>query len=138
VRPIEAAPAPFDIPERRTPTGEDAARPTATTEPVSPGRYRIELSSPPAPAPLKSTGTTLARGRWELSEIAEDDPNSGVWTHRASSSWTRGGWECAVEASCELRSTAADFQLSESLVARRGDKVVFERWARSRIKRKLV
>jgi hypothetical protein len=138
VRPIEAEPAAFDIPEIHTPPGDRARRPTAVTDPVSPGRYRIELESPPTPARLKSTGTTLARGRWEVSEIAEGDPNSCVWTHRASSRWTRGDWDCAIEAACELRSMAKDFRLTESLTARRGDAIIFETRVDSRIKRDLV
>jgi hypothetical protein len=138
VRPVESEPAAFDVPEIHTPPGERARRPTAVTEPVSPGAYRIELDSPPAPVLLKSTGTTLGRGRLEVSEIAEADPNSCVWSHHASSSWNRGDWDCTVEASCELRSTLEAFHLVESLTARRGDAVVFERRTESRIKRDLV
>jgi putative CocE/NonD family hydrolase len=138
VRPIETEPAAFGIPETHSPPREDAPRPTTTTAPVSPGRYRIELSTPPTPVLLKSTGTTLGRGRWEVSEIAEGDPNSCVWTHRSRSSWTRGDWDCAVEATCELRSTPDEFRLSESLTARRGDTIVFETRTDSRIKRDLV
>ncbi|HEY3887856.1 MAG TPA: CocE/NonD family hydrolase [Caulobacteraceae bacterium] len=138
VRPIEAEPAALDIPEIHTPPGDRARRPTAVTDPIAPGRYRIELASPPTPTLLKSTGTTLGRGRLEVSEIAEADPNSGVWTHRASSSWKRGKWDCTVEAACELRSTAEDFILTESLTARRGDKVIFETRSDGRIKRDLV
>ncbi len=137
-RPVEAEPAAFDIPEIHAPPSDRARRPTAVTEPISPGVYRIELDSPPTPIVLKSTGTTLGRGRVEVSEIAEDDPNSCVWTHRASSSWKRGDWNCAVEAACELRSTAEDFILTESLTARRSDDVIFERTTESRIKRHLV
>jgi uncharacterized protein len=138
VRPIEAEPAAFDTPEVHTPPSHRARRPTAVTEPISPGRYRIELESPPTPALLKSTGTTLSRGRLEVSEIAEADPNSCVWSHRASSSWKRGDWDCTVEAACELRSTVEDFHLIESLIARRGDEIVFEARTENRIKRDLV
>ena len=138
VRPIEAEPAAFNIPETHSPPREDAPRPSTTTEPVSPGRYRIELTTPPSPTLLKSTGTTLGRGRWEVSEIAEDDPNSGVWSHRARSSWKRGDWDCAVEATCEFRSTPSEFQLSESLTAWRGEVVVFQTRAENRIPRDLV
>jgi putative CocE/NonD family hydrolase len=138
VRPMEAEAAVFSIPERHTPPGDKARRPTTITEPVAPGRYRIELESPPTPTQLKSTGTSLARGRREVSQMAEGDPNSCVWAHRASSRWTRGDWDCAVEAAYELRSTAEDFQLIESLTARRGDRVVFEARTESRIRRNLV
>jgi len=138
VRPMEAEAAVFSIPERHTPPGDKARQPTTMTEPVAPGLYRIELASPPTPIQLKSTGTILARGRWEVSEIAEGDPNSCVWTHRASSRWTRGDWDCAVEVAYELRSTAEDFHLTESLTARRGESVVFEARTESRIRRDLV
>jgi hypothetical protein len=138
VRPMEAEPAAFDIPEIHNPPSDAARRPTAITEPISPGRYRIELNVPPTPTLLKSTGTTLARGRLEISEISEDDPNSCVWTHNASSSWTRGDWDCTVEAACELRSTVEDFILTESLTAWRGETLFFERTTASRIKRDLV
>ncbi|HEY5008086.1 MAG TPA: CocE/NonD family hydrolase C-terminal non-catalytic domain-containing protein, partial [Caulobacteraceae bacterium] len=138
VRPIEPEPAAFDIPEVRTPPGDHARRPTAVTAPVSPGVYRIELDSPATPTLLRPTDTLLGRGRLEVSEITESDPNSCIWTHRASSTWKRGDWDCAVEAACELRSTAEDFILTESLTARRGDEIVFERSAESRIKRRLV
>ncbi len=138
VRPIEAEPAAFDIPEIHAPPSDGARRPSATTRPISPGAYRIEIGAAPTPVLVKATGATLARGRAEVSEIHQGDPNSSVWTHRASSSWKRGAWDCTVEAACELRSTAEDFQLTESLTARRGDRVVFERSARSRIGRNLV
>jgi hypothetical protein len=138
VRPVEVEPEPFPIPERHSPPSAKARRPTTDTAPVSPGVYRIELASPPTPALIKATGTSVARGRWETSEIREDDPNSCVWTHRATSAWTRGDWDCAIEAACELRSTDDEFLLTESLVARGGDRVVFERRTDSRIKRDLV
>ncbi|MFI4973683.1 MAG: CocE/NonD family hydrolase [Caulobacterales bacterium] len=138
VRPQEAAPSPFPIPERRTPPSEGAKRPGTAIEPVSPGRYLIENDSPPAPYVLKATGATLARGRWETSEIREGDPGSCRWTQRAYSSWTRGDWDCAVEASYELTSTAEEFLLSENLTAKRGERLVFERRKASRIKRDLA
>ena len=128
----------FEVPEIHTPPGDRARRPTAVTEPISPGHYRIELNSQPTPALLKSTGTTVSRGRLEVSEIAEADPNSCVWTHHASSSWKRGDWDCTVEADCELRSTTEDFILSERLTARRGDAIVFESRTDSQIKRDLL
>ena len=74
----------------------------------------------------------------EVSEITEADPNSCIWSHHASSSWKRGDWDCTVEADCELRSTAEDFILTESLTARRGEEVIFERTTESRINRDLV
>jgi hypothetical protein len=138
VRPHEAKPAPFPIPERHTPSRDGAPRPTAVTEPVLPGLYRIELSTPLAAGPPNVTGARLGRGRLEVSELREGDPNSGVWRHRATSSWMRGDWDCAVEAACELRSTADEFQLSESLTAKRGDTVVFETRSESKTKRDLV
>lgn len=138
VRPMEAEPPPFPIPERHTPPRDGAARPTTETEPVAPGLYRIVLETPPAPNLIKATGATLSRGRLETSEIREGEPNSCVWSHRATSSWRRGDWDCAAEATCELTSTADEFQLSEGLTARSGGEVVFERHTKSRIPRDLV
>jgi len=87
------------------------------TAPLSPGVYRIELSTPPTSSTVKATGAALGRGRWEVSELREDDPNSGAWTHRALSSWKRGDWDCTVDATCELTSTEDEFQISEGLTA---------------------
>jgi uncharacterized protein len=138
VRPLEGVPADLGIPERRTPPGADGRRPTTMTQPISPGRYRLVLESQPTPALIKATGTMLARGRLEVSELREGDPSSCVWTHRASSSWKRGAWDCAVEATCELRSSAEVFQLTESLTATRDGVVVFDTRTESEIKRDLL
>jgi len=138
VRPIEAASATFDIPELHTPPSEGARRPETTTAPISPGVYRLDLDSPLTPALIRATGTTVSRGRHEVSDIREGEPNSCVWSHQATSSWQRGGWDCAVEAACELTSTADDFHLTESLVATLGGAVIFERRSTSQIKRDLV
>lgn len=138
VRAVEAEWEAFPIPERNTPPAADAPRPTTMTAPISPGVYRIELSTSPTPGIVQATGAALGRGRWEVSELREDDPNSGVWTHRALSSWNRGDWDCTVEATCELTSTEDEFQISEGLTASLAGDVIFQRSASARIKRDLV
>ena len=138
VRPMEAEPEPLPIPERTTSPPEGAARPTAEAEPIVPSFYRIELSTPPTPSVVRATGASLERGRWEVSEIREDDPNSCVWTHRALSRWTRGDWDCAVEATCALTSTESEFHIDEGLTATLRGRVIFERNTSARIRRDLM
>lgn len=131
-------PAPFPIPESHTPPAPDASRPSAVTEPASPGHYLIHNDTPPAPRIVADIGTELTRSAWETSEIKDGDPLSCRWSHRTLSRWKRGGWNCSVEASCELTATEADFLLTESLVARKDEQIIFERTAREKIARDLV
>jgi putative CocE/NonD family hydrolase len=127
VRPIEAVAEPMPIPQVLFPVSPQALAPYTVTEPVTPGHYRLVLDSPPTPVTIAATGTTTSRGRWETSEIREADPNSCVWTHRALSGWTRGDWDCQVEATCRLTSTATEFHLTEGLTARLGGETIFTR-----------
>lgn len=139
VRPPEASPAPFPIPIlHAAAAASPPPPPVVTTAPVSPGHYRIQLDSPPTPFTWPDIGTTTARGRWETVELIEGQPNSGRWRQEASSSWTRGDWDCSLSAVIELTSTSGEFVLSEQLTAKQGAKVVFERRKDSRIPRRLV
>lgn len=135
VRPPEPTPAPFSIPERFS-EGETPA--PITTQPVSPGRYRISLDAPPAPFTWPDIGSTTSRGHWETVELTEGAPNSGVWRQKAVSAWSRGDWACEVTATVELKSTETEFLVSEALTARRSGEVVFERASEARIPRRLV
>ncbi len=137
VRPQEKTAAAFPIPVRH---GEPSTAPVppVVTEPVSPGHYKIVLDSAPVPSTLADTGTILSRGRREISEILEGQPNSGLWRQEASSSWTRDNWDCSLSAVIELRSTATDFLLTESLTAKRGTEIVFTRQSHARVPRRLV
>lgn len=135
VRPLETTPAAFAIPER---ISEGPAPGTITTAPVSPGHYRITLDSPPVPYTWPDIGSTTSRGHSETVELTEGEPNSGVWVQKTVSAWSRGDWACEVTATVELRSTATDFLVSESLSAARSGAVVFERASTVRIPRRLV
>lgn len=135
VRPQETSPAPFAVPERQ---GEGETPGPITTQPVSPGHYRITLDSPPVPFTWPDIGSTISRGRWETVELAEGEANSGVWRQKALSAWSRGDWSCEVTATVELRSTPSAFLVSESLSARKSGQVVFERSSDVRIPRRLV
>ena len=137
VRPQEKAAATFPIPVRHA-EPSTAPTPAVVTEPVSPGHYKIVLESAPGPSTLADTGTVLSRGRREISEILEGQPNSGLWRQEASSSWTRDNWDCSLSAVIELRSTATDFLVTESLTAKRGTEIVFTHQSRARVPRTLV
>ena len=126
VRLPETHPAPFPIPITHA-APSTAAIPSVTTAPISPGHYRIALDTPPGPSTQSATGTTTSRGRWEISELTEGQPNSGLWRQEALSSWKRGDWDCTLRAVLELRSTETEFHLTESLTAHRADAVIFER-----------
>ncbi len=139
VRPREASAASMPIPVIHAPASPAGSPPPGVvTAPVAPGHYMIELDSPPKPATDPETGITSSRGRREISEFTEGDPNSGRWRHEAESRWTRGDWDCGVRATIELTSTPSEFVLSESLTATQGGKTVFERRHDSRIPRRLV
>ncbi|WP_304187919.1 CocE/NonD family hydrolase [Phenylobacterium aquaticum] len=138
VRPQESAPAPFPIPIRHAAADTASPAPAVTTAPVSPGHYRIELNTPPAPFTWPDIKTTTARGHWETVELTEGQPNSGFWRQQATSAWTRDAWDCEVTATIELKSTETEFLLTESLTARQAGQVIFERSEDTRITRNLV
>jgi len=137
VRPREGTAAVLPIPVRHAEPSK-APVPATVTEPVSPGHYRITLESPPVPGTLADTGTILSRGRREISEIIEGQPNSGFWRQEASSSWARGDWDCRLSAVIELRSTATTFLVTESLTAIKGTEIVFTRQSQAEVPRRLV
>ena len=139
VRPAEATAVPFPIPIKHAPApANPPPPPVVTTEPVSPGHYRIELESLPVPFTWPDIGTTTSRGRREIVELTEGQPNSGLWRQEASNSWKRDNWDCSLSAMIELTSTPTEFVLSEQLTAKQGAVVVFERRKDSRIPRNLV
>jgi hypothetical protein len=128
----------FTIPELRTPPAADAPRPTAHTAPVAPGHYSIRNDADLTKRTIEAVGSELSRGSWEASDIHEGDPGSCRWTHRTYTGWKRGPWDCAVEAAYELRATESEFLLSESLTARKGGEVIFERRFDHSVPRDLV
>ena len=99
----------------------------------------------PAPMPIasKPTGPRPARGLAAKPndagcEIRPGDPSSCHWSRTAQSRWSCGRLECAVEAAYDLTATPTHFRLAESLTARRGESVVFERRTEASIPRDLL
>jgi len=137
VRPQERIAAAFPIPVRHGEPSK-APAPLVVTEPISPGHYRIILDSPPVASTLSDIQTVMSRGRRETSEIIEGQANSGLWRQEASSSWARGDWDCRLSTMIELKSTATDFLVTESLTASKGAQIIFTRQSEARIPRQLV
>jgi hypothetical protein len=110
VRPVEAEAAPFDIPERLS----EAPAPALPLAPTTvDGRFVLESRS--------------ARGRREVAEIMPGNASSARWSAIQRSAWSGEGFDCHVEAGYELTADAGAFHLSEWLIAREGETVVFER-----------
>jgi putative CocE/NonD family hydrolase len=132
------SPAAATLEERPAPPQADAPAPAPAPGPIAAGRYRIVHETPPHPRLVAATGATLSHSAWEVSEINDGDPSSCRWTQRIVSSWSRGAWTCEVEARYALYADAANFHLSETLIARRDGADVFERHAESSIPRGLI
>ena len=126
VRPAEAKAAALSIPENHTPPAPAGGRRRMPADADSEGRYRILIETSPRSQTIAATGVAVTRSSRQLSEIVEGEPLSSRWEHRVCVAWKRGDWDCAVEAACELTSTAEAFQLTETLVVRRDGEVIFE------------
>lgn len=135
VRTPETAPAPFAVtqtsglsePPRYTPVAPDAN-----------GRIVLHHATPPAPYPVAGVGTALSSSGEQSCEMTVGDPLSCVWRQTSRSSWTRDDWDCAVEASYELRADEDAFQLVETLRATEAGEEVFVRTHRASIPRDLL
>lgn len=129
----EETAAPFPIPEKRS-----SAAPLALPVPASPdasGRIRLATSSPPTPYSVVGADVELSSSREEVCEIAGGDPLSSQWRQTVRSSWRRGDWSCAIEASYELTCDASAFRLKESLRAWTGGEDVIRLNNEARIPR---
>lgn len=115
-----------------------AERPTTALTPLSPGRYVIDNNSPPWERIITDTGVQLTRASWERSEVVEGEPEQCRWTQRVESTWRRGEWRCALEASYELSSTPSTFFVAETLIASSGGLEIFRRTHTSQIARELM
>lgn len=89
------------------------------------GRLSMRTEAPFSRAAVN--GLTLSRTRVETCEILAGDPNSGVWSGRASTAWLREGFDCRIEASYAVSSNPSHLKIEESLHAFQDDKLVFER-----------
>ena len=87
---------------------------------------------------INETGTEVSTRIESYREIKAGEPNSSRWHGTCATSYRREGWEAAISASYELTSTPSHFHLTESVSARRGDKVIFEQTWINRVERDLM
>ena len=107
-------------------------------EPDETGRYVIEYRHPTSTTEIADTRTTLTRERYERSEIVAGDPNSSVWLMETSTTWDREGWHCGMRVECDIRSTASDFLVKESVTAFVDNQEIFTRTHDRKIPRQWV
>ncbi len=139
-RPAPAAEAPFPIPLKPgMPANISGRHPEITTTgPDAQGKITITRIAPGRSFLVKDVGTTLS-GTWdETLAMREGAANSCVWTQKVTSGWKRGDWDCTLIAACDLSSTEGEFHVKESIQARKGDKLIFEREKTSIIKRDMM
>ena len=79
----------------------------------------------------------MANGGGNHFEITAGDPNTCLWRRQEITGWKRGDWDCTVITGFELTSTPEEFHLKEYVLAKKGDKQIFEREKKSNIKRDL-
>jgi hypothetical protein len=135
VRTPETAPAPFAVRHTSGPSEAPSYPPAA---PDANGRIVLHHATPQAPYPVAGAGTVLSSSSEQTCEMWVGQPLSCAWRQTSRSSWTRDGWDCAVEASYELRADEDTFQLVESLRATEGGEEVFSRTHRASIPRDLL
>ena len=135
VRPPETAPAPFAVTQT---SGVSEPPRYAPAAPDASGRMVLTHTTPSTPYPVAGVGTVLSSSSEQTCEMSVDQPLSCVWRQTSRSSWTRDGWDCAVEASYELRADEDTFQLAETLRATEGGEEVFTRTHRASIPRDLL
>ncbi|HLI66231.1 MAG TPA: CocE/NonD family hydrolase [Caulobacteraceae bacterium] len=137
VRPREAADAPFTIPERRRTAAPPKAR-AAPAPPDADGWARLAMDTAPHTTRIEAIDLEVTLSRTERLEMREGDPGSCRWRQGARQTWTRGDWACTVETACELTATTTHLRVSESLIALKGETVVFERNTTAEIERDLM
>ena len=144
-RPIETAPYRMPMAEIRDRIAAGLARPSSAA-----GQEGVSQSGPDPgglvtlrkvleePALTLDTGARItSRSDWRWS-IREGDPNSCIWTMEWTSGIALDDWNTTLRAAVELKSTATEFRVRESLQALEGDKVVDDRTWNHVIKRDLV
>ena len=93
-----------------------------------PLKTRAPGAERPSPVTARDSGCRMEPGR----------PSTCHWTQTEEGRWTCGDSDCVVEASYDLTATLSHFHLAESLTARRGGSLVFERRAASKVPRKCL
>jgi hypothetical protein len=129
VRPTSVDDPAFPIPIAASPPASGRGGAEIRREYPGPGRdAQFDEVFPPSSGVISETGTAIERdGPNVEARLAPGDPNSGRWRVWQSVRYTRGDWDCRLEAESELTSSADTFHLRERLVACRGDRQVFER-----------
>lgn len=131
----ETAPVPFAVTQT---SGASEARRYAPAAADANGRIVLIHAIPSVPYPVAGVGTVLSSSSEQTWGISLDQPLSCVWQQTARSSWTRDQWDCAVEASYELRADMDAFHLVETLRATECGEKVFARTHRASIPRDLL
>jgi putative CocE/NonD family hydrolase len=132
VRKPRTADAPFIIPEIHS----NSATPYLHAE-MGPGT-EANLVSPLLRTEFPEIGTVVETESSEHLSMGAGGANASGWSQRNSTRWRRGEWDCTVSAAFELTSTETDFNLRESLEAKRGDRIIFTREQTTVIRRDLV
>jgi hypothetical protein len=118
----------FEIPPQAGAWGAPGAAPRISVRSTPEGWIEIEEVAPPSAGTVREAGTRIERSGVDLSlRTRADDPNTGEWRASQTVRYSRGDWDCALEARVELSSTATSFRLRERLRARLGDRVIYER-----------
>jgi uncharacterized protein len=109
-------------------------------EPDADGWYDLHQDPESAPYTVSDTGTSIIGGFGikERLRIKVGDNNGCIWEGERSSGVKRGDWDCTVHVAFKLSSTPEAFLIDESVRALEGDKVIFERKAKSPVKRDFV
>ena len=118
--------------------GSDPAPAYAPAAPGTDGRLMLTHATPAAPYTVQGPGVELSSSGEETTEIVAGDPLSARWRQATRSTWTRGDWACAVEATYELSSDATHFRIVETLKASLGGEEVFARNSDVRVPRDLM
>jgi hypothetical protein len=132
-----AFPIPTKSPDQQGPPGRT---PVEIKGPDAQGWYEVVSNPEHFAYPLPETGTTLsgAMGIAERLRIRAGDNSSCEWRGERDGGFKREDWNCSVYSAFRLTSTAEFFEIEETVRAREGDAVVFERIHRGRVKRDLV
>jgi predicted acyl esterase len=135
VRRPEVIAAPFPIDQGAL------ASPPPDYKPVAPyedGMLIITRTEPATPYPVAGAGSELSSSSEERCEMRVGDPISARWRQRTQSTWKRGDWDCAVEASYDLTADERTFLIVESLRATSGGEEIFSRSHETRVPRDLI
>jgi putative CocE/NonD family hydrolase len=106
------------------------------TGPDADGRVTIVRDDPASRFTIADIATDrTGQTHWEAS-IVDGDPTSSVWSIRAGWGSTRPDWDFRTLATTELRMTAREFIVTETMQGFERDKMVFEKTEENRIERR--